>query len=181
MQLSKNSWHYKLHRMSYVDKPATNLCPYFWSIVWALFMFITFNFLWTFPLMLWDAIRSRTKEEWDNSCTRKYPYFKDDRFFSSLGLNSIIFLSYCLIVMRWHIPESELWSDKCHFTWHVGMMVFTAITIFGIFLGLYFLVRWLRPKKKEPSLLGAFLKAKKEKYCPLIEWKDDTKTVQSTT
>ena len=49
-------------------------------------------------------------------------------------------------------------------------MIFIALLFFGLVsipvAGVYYLVH-------SDNLLKAYLKAKKEKYCPLIQWKDD--------
>lgn len=62
----------------------------------------------------------------------------------------------------------------------LGLPVALAIFI-GVAIGIYYLIKWIKsliPKRKEPeekpekkpNLVFAYLKAKKDKICPAIEW-----------
>lgn len=156
MKLSKSSWHYKLNRWYTYGVPC-NLCGYFWRTVWYTVAFvptlIIFIPIWIYLLF--------SKNKWDDA-TEYYPI--------AIMLNAGLALVICMILMWFHLPKGD------HDPWQV-VFIFGCVgyCMTAMLLISYFLSKITdrrKSKTKKSSLVKEYLKAKKSKYCPIIEWED---------
>lgn len=158
LKFSKNSWHYKLVLFIYGTRyfyhwgkhPKTiSLCKYFWTVVTAILVF---------PILFsWRSL--------PDSIT----YHED------LCKAVIVWALICTVV---HITS---WSISG--IWWIGLTIFfggvgVALAIFG-FIALmdklwHNYQQHMRYKPDKPNLVKEFVKARKNKVCPCIEFVDDT-------
>lgn len=176
MKLSAKTWHYWLytHYFSKYDVP-NNLCPYFWKVVLAIILFFPTNII----ALPWIIVKFFVSI-YDNE-KYEYPrFFKD--FGQIIGMYIAILALFCMIGMWWHIPKKRQDGD--------GVFVFGCICwtlILVALLGLWiahlkekrddkrYKQRQLEgyvPKVPKPNIFIAFIRAKYEKNCPIIEWTD---------
>ncbi len=159
MKLYDNSWHYWLYTKTYPHTVPTNLCPYFWKVVFAVICF-PFNFLWNLPLEIANLINKGGNKNKANIIGEPHYYF------SSLWLANFIvyFLLYVIISMIciWINYDPRFFLGAS-----LGYLALVAI-------GIVALVGWLKDKnegkEKSPNILVEFVKAKYSKYCPQITW-----------
>lgn len=125
MKVSRNSWHFKVYRGFGFDsgfyKEPSNLCPYFWRVVWGLTKGAIIVALCGLLLFMLGTV------------VFTYPFW-------SLGGTAVIAL-FCAICAYWdeirsflsrNAPESDV-------------------------------------PEPEPGLIRSYIKAKKDKVCPMIE------------
>ena len=142
MQLSKNSWHYKLLRKSGLYIENISLCMYFWKVLTATIVMSLIIVIAVLILICLIAVLIS-------------PFIAVPTGFLILG--STFWLLILLIVWlrtKEHIENLDYWDRPR--PW------------------------WAKPiydSKKTPikppkyiSLTSAYIKAKKEKICPFIEW-----------
>lgn len=166
MKLNKKSWHCKLYKWAYsrADRHLPkNLCNYFWSVMFAVI---------TLPITVVSVFIDNISD-----------------YFERLGVSLILYL--CLIGC-WFIgftilrigfdptftAKHSLFENYSH-NWFVYAALPAGVAIVG--LGIY-AVRLLcdlsdnlsfREKvkvEKQPNIMVEYLKAKKEKACPFIDW-----------
>ena len=53
MKIKTNSIHAKIYRFVYSSDLPMNLCPYFWSLIWAIVVFIP-DLIIKLPVLLWN-------------------------------------------------------------------------------------------------------------------------------
>lgn len=171
MVLSKNSWHWKLYKLTYTherwDRMPTNLCPYFWKIVLAMLLF-PFNFLITGPLKLLSLSGVGDEDIATDS------YFR--LFWPSIGFNFLLCLVYAMIAMFWYIPISM--EAKPTITFVIGVCCWFLSIISSIAFGIKYLVNLAakrhRPYKPDkPNIIVEFIKAKYNKSCPMVVWENE--------
>lgn len=142
MNISKNSWHYRTIR-NMNRQPSRSLCMYFWQVVFcSLFLYIIG------PAVL---------------------------FLGAVCIAGLLPLVIGGLIT--HTPDSALfeWVSvvKC---WSVGIgavIVFFSVGWFAV--ALYNFTRGKISNysvDKEPSVLVSYIQAKKQKVCPVIEFKD---------
>jgi hypothetical protein len=199
----ENSWHTRLYRATYdvqidewghdvdarwdrydmgkVDKPLpTNLCPYFWKVVAALF----------FLPLTWVGYYFSVKEDME---------FRG--FFKKLLAGVAFYLVLALLAgmgfMVWELTWVIInnWKDVA--SPMIGLAIGFAVALAGWF-GSKALIK--KKSVREPiftsigwafdtwdsiiELPKAFFAARKKKYCPIIEWKtagSDSKTNKNDT
>lgn len=166
MKLSKTSWHYWLFNLSYEKEIPTNLCPYFWLLVWAVIC-APFNFIWNLPITIIDkAVRIFDKDGWIDWDGEKY-------FGGLFKFSTAINLILCFLVGMvgiWITPSNGF------------MLVFGSVgyLILAILL-IVFVVQTAKKLNKskskmykleegKPNIITEFIKAKYNRYCPKIEW-----------
>lgn len=176
MQLSKNSWHYKLHHIIWGEsaRDPNNLCPYFWkTIMFGGLLFIIFG-----PLCIpfWIAGRIANKVQEDT-----WPLVTDEGLasayiFMAILFNCFLWVVFCMIYM-WFTPLTTK-----------GV---APIGIVGWLTVIFFLVRWgwlawlekRRDRKQvipriedvkqpEPNPIIEYIKAWYKRNCPMIKWRD---------
>ena len=148
MKVSRGSWHYKLWKLTHpnpADEPK-NLCRYFWRCVLTVVIPLGLGGL---ALMGVGAIALLV---FKNAAISGF-------IVSGVCLAAfIIFAIYKLICWR----GAWLWDVICNGFIYGGKGFATGVT------APYKGVRYTA-KKKRPSLFIAYLKAKKQKACPMIE------------
>ncbi|ARB05891.1 hypothetical protein fHeYen901_118 [Yersinia phage fHe-Yen9-01] len=140
MKISKKSWHYRLH-MFYSNKYyiPKTLCGYFWKTV-GYCAFVLFK--------ISVALGA--------GAIMGFPILKAILTALSISLSSVVFVPLSII--------SGL----------IAIVIILSICLGGSFLvfkGYEASKDFVKTKTKdrEPTLVGEFIKAKKSKYCPLIE------------
>lgn len=150
MQINTNSWHYKLVTMNGAESAPRSLCPYFWKGVWHTFLLVI-------------AIGGITLAGW------------------GIGVNTAIWLfAKCGVVLS---SAAAIIPGVI-----VGWLILAAVfgTIFCIGYGIYKVISRRKEKKEaaewearkngtyvppQPNIIIAFIKARKEKFCPTLEFK----------
>lgn len=154
MQISKKSWHFKL--LDYYVIYPKNLCSYFWLVV---FLSLIYPFDRAYKLLRIHV----------------YLKYKVTKFWWNYILAPI-----SISILSFYFLFGDSWMDSFPFSFGLPIAILISIGMLElVFLGLYFLVEFLcfidkRKKEKEPkkpNLLFEYLKAKKQKICPLIEYK----------
>jgi hypothetical protein len=166
MKLNKKSWHCKLYKWAFcmTDKHLPkNLCDYFWSVILAVL---------TLPLTIITVFCS---------CTEDYIH--------RVGLSVLLYL---YVIMLWFIGfmvlritcDPTFYSNHTLFQDYIlNWMTYLALPVGAtiVWLGLnavMFVFMWSdkhgSKKKikvnKESNILVEYIKAKKEKACPFIDW-----------
>jgi fucose permease len=134
-----------------------NLCNYFWKSILAypLVLLVTIFQLFYYPLSLIPSLKEET--EGDNF---------SERLVGALSI-SVYFLLFCIGVFvssAWVIYYEGSFMFGLYATGG-GLLLFVSIAV------LYILILKLFQKRK--GLVGEYIKAKKENYCPKIEWIDE--------
>jgi len=142
--MNRDSWHRRLTSYVYRNDDPPQLCDYFWSIWLAVIAII--------PVAIFRAMSENAKQ-----------ILGVGAIFTAIG-----FYTYWLFTIHWIIG-----------------IAFTAIVGFALFnlFNSSFSDWWNRnhppkphkeepPKEDKPSMTLEFLKAKKNKYCPRLEWHD---------
>lgn len=152
MILSKKSWHYWIYKQFFKWTP-TNLCPYFWKTVIA---FIIFPVAFIFALP-WALVTILINDPLENE--------DDKRLGRMAGLGFFTWFALWLL-----ISMILMFFTKSSVTQAAGAVgwVITGTVIIGSFID--YMVRKSRTKPKRSTLVGEFIKAKKGKYCPKIDW-----------
>ena len=150
MQINTNSWHYKLVTMNGAESAPRSLCPYFWKGVWHVFLLVL-------------AIGGITLAGW------------------GIGVDAAAWLfAKCGVVLS---SAAAIIPGVI-----VGWLILAAIfgTIFLIGYGIYKVISQRKEKKEaaewearkngtyvppQPNIIIAFIKARKEKFCPTLEFK----------
>jgi len=142
MNISKNSWHYRTIK-NMNRQPARSLCLYFWQVVFcSLFLYI-------------------------------------------IGPAILLLCAVCIVGLlplviggiATHTPDGALWdwivAVKC---WSVGIGITIVFFAVGWFAVAFY--NFTRGKisnysvDKEPSVLVSYIQAKKQRVCPVINFKD---------
>lgn len=167
MKLDKNSWHArfwcKAYDESYNFLP-TNLCSYFWDIVWAI-VWLPFTW-WTY---FWDSV----------------DYHVERIKYGALGTYIIMMLGMMGDgIAKTKFNQGGVWS----FIWGIPIGAAIFCLVLAVIASLVFTVRFAirntidKPKKikqqKSPNILSEYIKAKKKKLCPIITWEDQKESAE---
>jgi hypothetical protein len=163
MKLSKSSWHYKLNNWYTYGVPR-NLCGYFWRTVWytitvpiTLILFIPYWLLCSVDVVDTD------KEK----ITEVYP--------QALIIDMIVFVMFCMIRMWFNLSmEAKGFSAIALIFGILGWVIAFGILISSM-VSSYQKKHKTKQKEKRPNILIEYIKAKKNKYCPIIEWEEEDK------
>jgi len=170
MKISKNSWHARLNEYIYGVYYIRNvdcLCPYFWGTILAMF-----------ALPLWligrgiGYIIDHTPDNW-HAPKINMSYDTKERLGNIMAYGFLIFMvSIMIIGLAMAIVEYGVI--------HVLFWVGVAVGFIGGIIGFIFLMSLVKgryddwrhdhPKEHKPNLFMEFVKAKKNKHCPMIEW-----------
>lgn len=177
MNLSKNSWHYRLHRITWGDsaKDPNNLCPYFWkTIVFGGLLLLIIGPL-CLPFWFVGYLIHKISKRDDI-----WPDVTEDGLASPYVFMAIIFdcflwVIFCMIYM-WFVP--------------INTEAVTPIGIVGWLITVFLLVRWAvivwinrrshtmyvtsseEIQQSAPNPVIEYLKAWYKRHCPIIKWKD---------
>lgn len=162
MKLALDSWHRKLYNMTYDIRVPRSLCGYFWVIVLAVVLFIPLTVL-SIPNRLLGFFREKDE---DNDVQGDEVLLAS----STAIFGLIVYAGLAEIVcMIWLLFDASL--PPIIVFGGFGWLIVLSIII--IWLKTKWANRYRKPrpmKEKKPSLIGSYLKAKKEKICPIIEW-----------
>lgn len=149
MKVSTSSWHYRLNvsQNGWVKTQARNsLCAYFWYTVFSLFKVVRGPL--TAYFILWAI---------------GFGLFSDTRFEPGPKMGLIAYPFGCIVAV-----------------------ILPGVVLYYLFQGTSWLGSKVRPRlrkllgrkenkpkvKKEPGLLSSYIKARKEKICPLIQFEE---------
>lgn len=146
MQVNMNSWHYRLIENLFDGDASHSLCVYFWQVALRLlFVGAVTAFMWTFFGML--AVALATSAGWIAAATTPF-WLKACIFifgaFVTLGL-LLAGLAVCFLIL-----------------YGVAKAILTVKEL---------LEQWDdKQEEKEDNVLVAYIKAKKRKICPMLEF-----------
>ncbi len=150
MIINRNSFHARVYKYVHGDKLPDNLCPYFWKMLFAL--------IWCIP----DTVI-------------RFPGMLLNRFTKDSGMERtkgvvLYFFSLILIWMGWCI--TELIKFLLGFEYDEDQAFIGGMCIVVPLLGLlvYQIIKYFCEPKERGTIVGEFIKAKYERYCPRIIW-----------
>jgi hypothetical protein len=153
--LSKKSWHTWLYRQFFSEyslRKTNNLCPYFWKIVLCVII-LPVSFVLALPALIFMLVADiKDKSSLGESVGKGFAMW------AALGLviNMIaIFFT----------------ANKAVQLFGLIGWTFGGVLVLGLIITLI-----SESLENRTTLVGEFMKAKKNKYCPKIEWKDDERT-----
>ena len=157
MELNENSITSKIYRWfynkEYYEMPS-NLCPYFWQLMFMWIVFIPSVIL-SLPYSILTKIQGKSEHHPGIGFLLWWGLYCIQCVFITLG---IFFFKY----------------KKDGYFYH-SAVIGICIIIIGIVLGIKKLGEIFRNKKtyknKQPNIIIEFVKAKYNKYCPKIDWK----------
>jgi hypothetical protein len=178
MEINYNSISARLYREFYNTKNMPqSLCPYFWKLVFAWPITILLS-----PLLIPFWIINKL----DKSDTAGIPVI--GKAFIGAILYACLFLVFCI-----GVTISSMWvtyyTGTIWWQWYIGgFIVMFGLLVFGVIL----LARMLKDRRyqkrleerwdengnyipreeNKPNLLIEFVKAKYNRYCPKITWKN---------
>ena len=155
MNLNKNSNLAILYRWFYsTDTMPDNLCTYFWSLV-ALVLLIIPSFIVSLPYII-VALFSKDTENTNEPIVGFFIWAFIGCLFSMGSAISLFFVSY--------EKESLMGIASA-----MGVGLFVGLGVIGI---IYFFrkIKDKRKSKERSNLIKEFIRAKKNKYCPRIDW-----------
>lgn len=159
MRLSPNSWHHKLHVWAYGGVAVRSLCPYFWLTVLA----VVFS-----PFILaakhWPSVPEELLDRIMWTC-----------LFIAVGATIVGSMALMILAAGSVVLGVVYWLLIVGFG---GGLIYGMIKV-GDWRNTHpkpVKIKEPKPlkirKPREPSLLAEYLKAKKNKVCPIIEWGD---------
>lgn len=160
MKIKRNSLHARFYKFMYCTNTLPlNLCPYFWKLVLAIV---------TLPITVFSF----------------FPFVKNNYFEERFGpvwifaICELLTASIGLLVSSffgWIDPHGPANLKDLGIANAVGLSVFAIVAVVAY-------IRHLISSKKEnsnsiakekkPSIIIEYIKAKKNKHCPMIEWED---------
>lgn len=161
MKADRNSPHAKLYEFTYTSNFPSNLCPYFWKLIWAIIILIP-NFIIQLPALIINLFRRGSYDCSD---------------FRVLGILIYILLMFLYVygmgTFNWVKAIFNCYSYNQELAIIGGG--FNSIIFGG--LSLFFIIRYFKNKKpklineeKKPNIVAEFIKAKYNRYCPKIDW-----------
>lgn len=175
--LSKSAWHVKFFTWATGSAPKwNNLCPYFWSLVSLLIIF-PLLLLWKIVKLIFKGISSiieNIPEKPEKEYVSKEPTpqsIKRLKIFDSIlkwiaRIVIILYLSLCVItiilaIYKLFMAEGAVLSFIYIFAF-IGVLAVVIAIIWGI-------ISYLNSDTHE--MIKGMIHAKKQKYCPHINWK----------
>lgn len=185
MILSRRSWHFFIHRLTYGDdaKQPNNLCPYFWKVMFGFFFLLVFLPL-AVPVILFRWVCLLFGEEWEAPESIFEEGLCSVYFGMIIIADMIILVVYSMVVMWWtpfpKDKQGNLDAGWQHIFGGIGWMILIGI-------GIYQLVSYIKKArlKKKLSLLQQnnyraressnifveVIRAWYKRNCPMIKWK----------
>lgn len=163
IKIKSNSWHYRFYKSTSQFDPV-NLCEYVQTIIMSVFYWIL-----CWPIKIMDyfnnsmGIKFRTID-WE----QKVGFMITMSMLATIGL--VILHQLFGITLLYSLLFSQI----------VG--VASVVLLFTILFGIAHLINYIdnlvittKSKSKGPNLLIRYIKAKKDKFCPLVkvEYKDE--------
>ncbi len=158
----------RLYKWFYSTYLPTNLCPYFWKSI-IMYIFIVPYFLVTVSLLIVDKFTGEDDFNYEDTGTR---------FFRGIAVWAVLWGAICLLVSATGI--------FIHFPKNSPLVALMTVGIAEALMGVIILLFWsvarviehFKNRKRKsyvqtPNLTIEFIKAKYNKYCPKIEWRDE--------
>jgi len=164
MIANKNAWHAKLYKFTYKSELPKNLCPYFWKFVASVILYIP-NLIMQLPMLivlLFDKDNTNTK------CNER-------RLYSGvIYLCTAILLIYGFVTFHWIKMVFNCYSYNVGAATGGGIihLFLFGVAMFSLFDHIKTSMSSKKEEEKTPNLIVEFVKAKYNKYCPQIEWKE---------
>lgn len=154
--LSKKSWHFWLYKQffpvsSYSMRKMDNLCPYFWKVVLCI-LILPVSFVLALPALIFMLffIDSENREPLGDVVGKGFAVWV------------VLGLLISMVAMFFS-------NNKAIEAFGLVGWVFGGVLLLGAIISAVYDKLKNRVSSK-PTLLGEFLKAKKNKYCPKIQW-----------
>lgn len=146
IKISKSSWHYKLAKKSRFFDTPKNLCQYFWAVVWGIALYVYKPIL--VLMWLYGAYILYT-----NATVLTEP---------GVGVSVGIFAALCIVVLI------------------LSLIIAIGFLSLLVAYGIHTILQknnWVLGSKKcdinkKPNIAIEYIKAKKEKTCPLLTYED---------
>jgi hypothetical protein len=182
MNLSENSLHAKLYRWFYAsERLPNNLCPYFWKLMIALVFVLPTSIIYIPLVILLFVVALFDKD--DTREVNEYEF--GERMIISIMLYLMLFFTFCICVFFIELFCGAYKKDS--FLSVCGALGFVIMAA-AIVIGIIYLFRTILdkieerreikqsnyepPQKSETlQMIGEFIKAKYNRYCPKITWK----------
>lgn len=168
LQSNYNSWHARIYKYFYnIDNNELpdNLCAYFYKSLFSILLFIPYA-LFEIPSRVFPDVGRNTNV---NKIFRGLVFY--------FGIFLIISFFIKIIEIFYYDFNLHPKLDKCII---LGFSMVCIIIMFGIFVLIGYLFKTIKNKffhkhneSQKTNLLLEFIKAKKNKYCPKIEWKNN--------
>ena len=170
IRIAKSSWHYQLF-IRYDKYPPHSLCPYFWSVV-AMTLCLPAK-----ALSDWIDYRIMlgAEKHYQKQLQRLTIPEKDNRLRTFLNHK-----------WMWRIMGGIAMAAVDIFVVYHGGFPSASLFFWGTTLGFHFIPKLLakhgtlhvewepKPKKpKNPNIAIEYIKAKKARFCPLLEFRDE--------
>lgn len=164
MILNKNSITAKLYRWFYgASNMPNNLCPYFWKVCFMWIVLLPYSII-AIPAIIFRKQIGKDKGVFDKAFLSGILYLVLYFIFATIYFG-FIFLSGKLST---NPPITEMMGAAI---WCIGIMI-------GIGYLVAFIITWIKSKMArattstpQSSLIKEMIKAKYNKYCPQIDWK----------
>jgi hypothetical protein len=183
MKLNHNSLSARLYRWFYItDQMPQTLCPYFWKLV-IMWIFIAPVGILSLPL----TIIKQEADEWPV------------RIFGGAILWGMLFLAFLMLFPLTYFIWGWLSPKTTFGAWQgTGILMWGLAVVFSIVWGILELNRRRRekirhtqrewiwdengeytrnpdyvPYEEKPNIIVEFIKAKYNRYCPKIDWKNE--------
>ena len=163
VNISKKSWHYRVARMILDgSSPSNSLCVYFWQVLFGvLFSALVVAFLIAVVVVLGCGL---IKILILLSYPATWPY-TDSSYVEGLISAAlwVIVAVYCLVNSRERFNKAyrDMKYRDGYLPWYFYMIIKPNDA------------KVASTKRKEPNLLVEFIKAKKSKVCPILEFTND--------
>lgn len=167
MKLKTNSISSKLYRYFYgTNLLPDNLCEYFWKLVIAYIFIIPTSIIYL-PIILTEIYNIIT-----NQSQRNDLHVIEKILFSVIIYLGLFFIVAMLsLIGLFFIPlEKESFFG---FLIQVGILTWAILIIVAIVWGVFKLIDYCNKKPYKPnktSIIKEYILAKKNKYCPRIDW-----------
>lgn len=173
-----NPWLF-FSRIFKSDKNYTpsNLCTLFWLGIGG-FIFTILS-----PIMF--VINSIFAKR-DKMSLLEYLHYNDNGILGNFLLDKVIILVYITLTMLFStiFRKADTFWDIQIIDWFFGPLIILICLGIGVLfiIGIYYIIKYFiniiktintnknNKKKKEPSIVIEFVKAKKKKICPMIKW-----------
>lgn len=174
MIINRNSWHYRLLKFWDVDHPSS-LCPYFWKTVWCIIIstlivgalsFITFGALYGLGFMYYFGNHSSGFID----IVLSVGFIGQLKIVGMSILITVIFITAICLLLYALISD---FRKLIHGLIYENVVPAKNRSFDDYDQYYYEKTRQKRALKaaSEPSLLRTFIKARKEKLCPMLEFK----------
>lgn len=191
MKLNKTSFSAKLYIETYYNYLPNNLCVYFWKLLVAYLLYPARYLRWSRAIYVFPTLFIN-KETFLEITTSKYHNNNDKKLYELIinYITSICTISIIIHFIRFgtffpvvadqtNIYVFEIILDVIYFFSFVIFLAIYSILLFGlIFDYIQYIHKKDNDKLKKDNLFTLFfkyLKAKKNKVCPIIEWKGISK------